>query len=100
MAVVDLQPLAARDLQLARLQAQLFQNRRVNVGDVVTIFDSVESDFVGGSVDDTSLQTAAGHPNRETENVVISPVGSLGPRRASELGRKDDERFIKKSSLI
>ncbi len=52
LAVVDLQPLAAGDLQLARVEAELVQDRGVDVGDVVAVLDGVEADLVGRAVDD------------------------------------------------
>ena len=41
--MVDVQALAAGDLQLARVEAELVQNSRVDVGDVVAILDRVEA---------------------------------------------------------
>src|SRR5262245_22392784 len=43
LAVVDLQTLPPRHLQLARVEAELVEDRRVNVGDVVPMFDGVEA---------------------------------------------------------
>src|SRR5262245_25987659 len=58
-AVVDLQALAARHLQPARVEAELVQHRRVDVGDVVPVLDRVETDVVRRPVDDPALDAAA-----------------------------------------
>ena len=75
LAVVDLQPLAAGDLQLARIEAELVQDRGVDVGDVVAVLDGVEADLVGRAVDDAALHPAAGHPDGEAEDVMVAAVG-------------------------
>ena len=51
-AEVHFQSFVAGHLQAARVQSQLVQQGRVNVGDVVAVFDGVEADLVGGAVDD------------------------------------------------
>src|SRR5215218_48236 len=61
-AVVDLEALATRHFELARVEAELVQDGGVDVGDVVAVFDGVEADLVGGAVGDAALDPAAGHP--------------------------------------
>src|SRR5579883_3552319 len=89
-AVVDLQPLAAGDLELARIEAELVQDGGVDVGDVVAILDGVEADLVGRALHDTSLDPAAGQPGAETLRVVVAAI-RLGAGRPAELGAPDDE---------
>ena len=54
-AVVDLQPLAAGDVEPARVEAQQVQQRGVDVGDVVGVLDGVEAQLVGRAVDGAAL---------------------------------------------
>ena len=75
--MVDVQAFAAGDLEAAGVEAELVQEGRVDVGDVVAVFGSVEADLVGGSVHDALAQSAAGHPDAESEDVVVAAVGPL-----------------------
>src|SRR4051812_13566389 len=69
-AVVDLEALAAGDVELARVEAEEVHHRRVNVGDVVRVFDGVEAELVRCAVDRAALDAAAGEPDGETVRVV------------------------------
>ena len=53
--MINLQPLAAGDFQFAGVQAQLLQDRRMDVGDVVAVLDGVKADLVGRAVHDASF---------------------------------------------
>src|SRR6266478_4137865 len=61
-AVVDIQPLAARHFQAPWVEAQLVQDRGVDVGDVVPVLDGVESYFIGSAVDHAPLDAPACQP--------------------------------------
>jgi len=100
VSIVDFQTFAAGNFQATRFDPQLLHNRRVNVGDVVTILNGVEAKFVGGSMDGTAFDATAGHPDREAEVVVASPVRTLTAWRASELRTPDHKRLVKESSLF
>jgi hypothetical protein len=60
LPVIDLQALPPRDFQLARIDPQLLQDGRVDIGDVMTVLDGVEADGVGSAVDDAALDAATG----------------------------------------
>lgn len=94
LSVIDFESLATGDLQLTRVQPQLVQNRGVNIGDVMAIFYRVETDFVGRTMHHASLQAAACHPNRESEDMMIAPVRSLASGGSAELGSEDHQRFL------
>src|SRR5262249_38976628 len=81
LAVVHLQPLPAPHLQLAGIQTQELQDRRVNVGDVVPVLHGMEADVVGGTMYGSALDAGPGQPGTETLRVMI-PAVSLGSRRA------------------
>ena len=72
----------------------------VDIGDVVSVLDRVEPQFVGRSVDHSTLDPASGHPDREPVVVVISAVLALGTGRASELAGPDHDGFVEQSSLL
>ena len=100
-SVVHFQAFSARDLQTSRIQTQLMQHGRMQVGDVVSVFDRMEAEFVGRAVNDSALHAAA-RPAAHGESIrmVIAAVGILEARRASELGADDDQRFFQQSALL
>ena len=72
MTVVDFQPLSAWDFQTPSIEAQLLHHGRVDVGDVVSILDGVEAEFISGSVDGSAFDPAAGHPDRKAKVVMVA----------------------------
>ena len=87
--MVDVEALAAGDFEAAGVEAELVQDRGVDVGDVVTILGGVEANLVGRSVHDALSQSAAGHPDAEAEDMVVAAVGTLRAGGAAELGGED-----------
>ena len=85
---------------LAGVEAELVEDRGVDVGDVVAVLDGVEADLVGRAVDDAALQAAAGHPDGEAEDVMVAAVGTLRTGRATEFGGEDHECFIEQPAAI
>ena len=100
LAEIDVQPFAAGDFQSAVVEAELVEDRGVDVGDVVAVFDGVEAEFVGRAVDDAALNAAAGERDREAVRMMIAAVGLLGAGRAAEFGADDDERFVEQAALL
>src|SRR6185436_19633700 len=92
------EPLAARDFQPARIEAQLMKHRRMNIGDVVTVFDGVEAEFVGHAVLHAALDAAPGEPPAEALRMVIPPC-ALRAGGTSELGAEDHQRVFEQSAL-
>jgi len=62
------------------------QNRRVDVGDVVQMFDSVKTELVRGTVNGAAFDTATGHPHAESVGMVVASVAALRSWRAAEFG--------------
>ena len=60
------------------------------------------SEFIGGSVVDSTFDAGAGHPVGEGVRVVIAPgIGSfLRNRQPSEFASPDDEGFVQQSTLL
>ena len=77
LTVVDIQSLAAGDFQPARIESKLLQDGGVNVRNIVTVFDRMEANLVGGAMYHAALQTATSHPDAEAEDVMIAPIGTL-----------------------
>ncbi len=99
-AEVNFESLSARNFQLAGIQAELMEYGRVQVGDIVPIFDRVEPQFVRGAVRDTSLDAATGEPGGEAEVVMPSTILPLQPWRTTELTSPNDECFVQEASTL
>ena len=91
---VDFQSLLPGNLQPPRIEAKLVQQRGMDVGHVVTIFDGVETKLVGCAVYHAPLDPTAGHPRREAERMVVAAVSTLRSGSPAELGRPDDDRLV------
>ena len=98
--MIDFQALAAGHLEPSRVETELVQDRGVQVGDVVPMFDGVEAELVGRAVDDAALDAAAGEPGGEAVGVVVAAVRLLRSGRSAELGAPDDERLVQQAALF
>ena len=78
--------------QLVLIEAELVQDRGVDVAEVIGALDGVQADGVGGADDLPALDAAAGHPHREAEVVVVAALARLGLGRAAELAAPEDQR--------
>ena len=99
--------MAALELEgeLFVVDAELMQDRRVEVVDVNWIADDVVAEVVGLAVGDPRLDAAAGHPDREAARVMITAVVrggqvSLAIDRASELAAPDDQRVVEQPAPL
>lgn len=52
LAEINFEPLVARHFEFTRVKAELLKHGCVNVGDVVPVFDCVETNFVSGTMHD------------------------------------------------
>ena len=100
LAMLDLQSLATGDFQSVRIEAQQVQDRGVDVGDIMSVLDRVEAQFVGGAVDDPALDTPSRHPDRKSIVVMIAAVGTLDARGSTEFGGENDNRLVKQPALF
>ena len=76
--------------QLLVVETQQVQERGVQVVDVDIVLHGLEAELVGGAVDLSALDAAAGQPDREAVGVVIASVdlpGSPNSARPSACGR-------------
>ena len=100
LAVLFFKPFATCDGKVAWIEAELVQHGGVNVGDVVTVFNGMKTDFVGCAVGDAAFDSSACHPNRETVGMMVTTVRMLRSRRSAEFAAPNDQRFIQHSPLF
>ena len=60
------------------VEAEQFEHRRVQIVDVDFVFDRLETELVGRSVNVAALHAATGHPRCEAPVVVIATVDLAG----------------------
>src|SRR4051812_21311180 len=82
------------------IEAELVEDRRVNVAEVVRALDGLEADRVGGADDLSPLDAAAGHPHREAEVVMVAPATRFGLGGAAELASPEDERAVEQAATL
>ena len=70
----------------------------MDIGDVVAVFDGVETDFVGRAVDDTAFESSASHPDAETVDMMVASIGTLRAGRAAKFRRENHEGVFEKSA--
>ncbi len=101
LAVVHLQTLVAGNVQLTRIESKLVQDRRMEVRDIVTAFDGVVAEFVGGPMDNSALDTAAGHPAGEGGRMVIASLRlTLHAWGPAELRAPDHQCLVQQTPLF
>ena len=93
------------ECELFVVDAELVQDRRVQVVDVDRIADDVVAVVVGLTVRDARLDAAAGHPDCEAARVMIAAVVrggqvALAVDGAAELAAPDDERVVEQPAPL
>jgi hypothetical protein len=77
LAVVFVDPFASRNGEAARVQAELMQDRRVDVSYIVPILNRVEPELIGCTMSDAAPDAAASHPNAKAVRMMIPAVAEL-----------------------
>ena len=82
------------------VEAELVQDRGVEVLDVEAILDGRAAQLVGLADAGAPLDSAAGHPHGEAEGVVVAAgaLGELGGGLAAELAAPDDQGLIEQAA--
>src|SRR5581483_9621044 len=75
------------------------QHRRMNIGDVVPVFNRVEAYFVGCAVNHAAFDAAAGQPGAKTFRMMV-PTVPLSARRASKFRAPDNDGLIEHAALF
>ena len=80
------------------VEAELVQNRGVDVAEMVRRLDGAEADLVGRADNASTLDAAAGHPHGKPQVVMIAALAALGFGRTSEFAAPDDERTVEQAA--
>ncbi len=72
----------------------------MDIGDIMTVLDGMETNLVSFAVGDAALDAAAGQPHREAENVMIAAIRTLRAGRAAKLRGEDNQRFIEQAAAL
>jgi len=67
-------PAQMRIGQLTLIEAELVENRRVEIAEVNGVLDSAQANGVGGAHDLAAFDSATGHPHGETEIVMVAAL--------------------------
>ena len=83
------------------IEAELMENRGVEVVHMDRVARHVEAEVVGRAVDVAGLHAAAGEPHREASVVMVAAVvAALHHRRAAKFSAPDHERVFQQSTLL
>ena len=96
--VITIEALPSWDLEMPRIQTQEMIDRGMHVGHIMRVLLSVESNFVGGPMDDSTLDSTPGHPDAEPVRMMIPSIPALRAWSAPKLGRKNDESVIQQTA--
>jgi len=91
--------------QLLVIQAQLMQDRRVQVMDMDRVLRHIPAPVVGAAVGEPLLEAAAGDHDAADAPVVIPPVVAAGERPltdggAAELAAHDHDGVVQQATLL
>lgn len=78
--------------ELVLVEPKLVQDRCVDVAEMVALLDRMQSDVIGGTDDPAPFHTAACHPHRKTEVVMVAAFAQLPLRRSSSFARTKASR--------
>src|SRR5215813_9420105 len=70
----------------------------MQVVDVDLVLDSVPAKFVRRAVNDAAFDAPAGQPHRESERMMLAPVGSLGGWGPAKFAAPNHERIFQKTA--
>ena len=88
--MIQVETFAAWKFQLVGIEAEAVEDSGVNVSDIMTVFDGVETEFVGGAMLDPWFDASAGEPRAEALGMMIATC-AFSARRTSEFCSKNDE---------
>ena len=100
MAVVDFQSFLARNVEFAGIKPQLMQSGGMQVGEAITVFELMKTDFVGRAVNMRGVDAAARHTNADGPGVMVAAVVSLHHWTTAEHGGLHQASFVQESTLF
>ena len=87
--------------QSSVIETQQMQQRRIQVMDMHWVGYDIESKVIRLAVNISSFESAPSKPHAEAAIVMIaSIISSLNHRRSTELATPNDQRVIKKPTLL
>lgn len=95
--MIDIQTLSPGDFEPARIKTHQMQDGGMDISYIVSVFDCMEADFIGGTMHGATLDTAPRHHYGEAIDMVIPAIRALSARRSPKLGSKNNESFIEKA---
>src|SRR2546427_526429 len=67
----------------------------------MTILDCMKTQLISSAVDEPTLNSTSGHPDREAEGVMIATsLCAFDARRPSKFGGPDNHRLIQQPALL
>ena len=82
------------------IKPEQMQNGGVQVADVPAVVHGLEAQVIRGAEGLAAFDTGAGEPRGEAFGIVIAASGVLGPRRAAEFARPDNEGLVEHPALL
>ncbi len=89
---------AVTEGELRVVDAQQVQHGGVQIVDGHFVLHDFVAVIVGRPEGRAAFDAAAGHPHREGEGIVISPILALSEGRAAKLAGPDDQRAIEQAA--
>ncbi len=86
--------------QLCVIDAELVQDRGVQIVKMDLVLDRVVPVLIGFSVRHPATNAASGHPHRKSVRIVVATISVFGCRSASEFSAPDNQGFFKQSSRL
>src|SRR3989337_1278776 len=86
--------------QLLMVDAQLMQDRRMEIVNRHAVLYGAETEVVGRTVSHAALDAAAGHEHREAIGVVIAAIPALRHRRAAKFAAPHHEGFVEQTAPL
>ena len=82
------------------VEAELIEDRGVDVMNMNFVLDGVEAELVGRAEGGAGFDAAAGHEHAETVRVVVAAVLAFGHRGPAEFTAPDDEGAFEESPAL
>ena len=107
-AEVSIQTFATGEFELPCVETELVQHRCVQIGYVVTVLGRMKTQFIRRTVDDSRLDSAAGHDDVEAMRMMVSSGRFCSSAAGTNFGSwcsakfrtNDDQCFIEQASLL
>ena len=93
-------PGVVRESESIVVEAELMQQRGVQVVDADAMLDRAIADVVGGAMDVARFETSAGQQQAESVAIVVTPRSVLRDGEPAKLTAPDDDGAVEESALL